>query len=292
MKALWGVEPFHQTETQIRKTFRFISAVCGNKSSVEVGFIVTGTENELNLAFDVDENKRFTSYPKEILKKKLKSAGAEGKRIRINVINYPTFSKTKAASRLLKLAKDKDCDLCVIFSQGGGVIKKLFLGSFAESAVHLSDQRLLIINPHAKLSVKLRTVLFCYESSKESANALKKMIRLCQKRQAKLVIFHAAQFCFGVPDNEASEEVRAYNRAVKKWKTEIEKKCTKAKIKYEIQISSEFAMVSDLALKVAKKVRADLISVLARSDSTTALMGGSVTRQILRSSSLPVLVMR
>lgn len=291
MKALWGVEPFHQTEAQIGRTYRFISEFCGDNGKIEIGFIVTRMENELNLAFDVDQDRRFTSYPKEILEKKLSRSGVQSKNVRINVIDYPTFSKTKAASRLLKLATDKDCDICVIYSQGGGEIKKLFLGSFAESAVHLSDRKLLIISPHTKLSKKIRTVLFCYEPSKDSADALREMIKFCQKRRAKLVIFHAAQLCFGVPDSEASDEVKAYNEAVKKWQSEIERKCTKAKVKCEFQISSEFAMVSDLALKAAKKVRADLISVLAKSGPTTALIGGSVTRQILRSSNLPILVM-
>lgn len=292
MKALWGVEPFHQTEAQIGRCYRFISEFCGDRGKIEIGFIVTRTENEFNLAFDVDKDKRFTSYPKEILEKKLNQSGVRGQNVKINVIDYPTFSKTKAANRLLKLAKDKDFDICVIYSQGGGEIKKLFLGSFAESAVHLSDRKLLVINPHTKLAKKIHTVLFCYEPSKDSADALKEMIKFCKKRRTKLVIFHAAQFCFGVPDSEASDEVKAYNIAVKKWQSEIERKCAKAKVKCEFQISSEFAMVSDLALKTAKKVRADLISVLAKSGPTTALIGGSVTRQILRSSNLPVLVMR
>ena len=116
MKALWGVEPFHQTEAQIGRTYRFISEVCGDNGKLEIGFIVTRTENELNLAFDVDKDKWFTSYPMEILEKKLNRSGVQSKNVRINVIDYPTFSKTKAANRLLKLAKDKDCDICVIYS--------------------------------------------------------------------------------------------------------------------------------------------------------------------------------
>lgn len=292
MKVLWGIEPFHQTKAQIKRTYRLISELCGDSGKIEIGFIVTRTENELNLAFDVDKDKRFTSYPREILEEKLNRSGVKSKDVRINVVDYPTLSKAKAANRLLKLAKDNDCELCVINSQGGSEIKKLFMGSFAESAVHLSDRKLLIINPHTKSSKKIRTVLFCYEPSSGSADALKEIIRFCKKRGAKLVIFHAAQFCFGVPDSEASDEVKAYNDAVKKWQSDIIKRCMKAEVKCEFLISSEFAMISDLALKTAKKVRADLISVLAKSGSTTALIGGSVTRQILRNSKLPVLVLR
>ncbi len=292
MKALWGVEPFHQTEKQIGKTYRFIKEICGDSNQVEIGFIVTRTEPELYQAFDVDIEKRFTSYPKEILEKKLKRAGVPSEKVRSNVIDYPTFSKTKAASRLLKLAKDKSADLCVIYSQGGGEIQKFFLGSFAESAVHLSDRKLLIINPHTKLSKKIRTVLFCYEPSKDSAAALKEMIDFCQERAAKLVIFHAAQFSLVIPDIEASEEVKAYKDSIKKWQSEIERQCTKAKVKLEFKTTAEFAMISELAIKTAKKVRADLISVFAKSGPATALIGGSVTRQILRSSDLPILVIR
>lgn len=243
------------------------------------------------MAYDVPKEERFTIYPKEVLKKKLLRSGIPSKNVKINVVDYPTFSKTKDAGRLLRLAKDNNCDVCVIFSQGQGEIKKLFLGSFAESAVHLSDRKLLIINPHTKLPKKIRTVLFCYdEPSRDSAFTLKSMIKFCHERQAKLVIFHAAQFCYDAP--EAGDEIKAYNKPVKNWQSAIEKQCKKSKVKCEFQISSEFEMVSDLALRAAKRVQADLISVLAKSDRATALMGGSVTRQILRSSDLPVLVIR
>ncbi|MBL7556003.1 MAG: universal stress protein [Bdellovibrionaceae bacterium] len=291
MKALWAVEPFHQNKSQIKNAYKLIKEVCGNEE-IEVGFVVTRTENELNLAYEIPKKDRFSEYPQQLIKKKLANAGIPTKLLNINVIDYPTYSKSKAAMRLLKIGKDRKCDICIIYSQGGSKLKKMFLGSFAESAVHFSEIKLLVINPYSKLSGKIKTVMFCHEPSKKSSEALNEMIKFCKQLKAKLVIFHAAHFWYETPESEMDEEVEAYKNSVKKWQKEIEYNCAKSQVKCEFQITPEFAMVSELAIKTAKKVGADLISVLAKSTSTTALMGGSVTRQLLRGSDLPVLVLR
>jgi nucleotide-binding universal stress UspA family protein len=118
------------------------------------------------------------------------------------------------------------------------------------------------------------------------------LIKFCKKRQAKLVVFHAAQFIYGAPDEGVPPEIIRYKKKIDGFKSSIEQQCKKAGVRCDVKISTDFALVSDLALKEAKRVKADLIAVVAKSGRLTALMGGSMTRQILRETSLPVLVMR
>ena len=57
-------------------------------------------------------------------------------------------------------------------------------------------------------------------------------------------------------------------------------------------VSSEMRSVTEMALKLAKKTKSDLIVVAAKSGAMTALMGGSITRQVVRESAKPVLVLK
>lgn len=49
---------------------------------------------------------------------------------------------------------------------------------------------------------------------------------------------------------------------------------------------------SDSILNFSKKLNADLIVVTAKSGKLASLIGGSVTRKIVRSATLPVLVLK
>lgn len=40
-----------------------LSLLAGSPGKVEIGFVVTRTESSLNLAFDIPEEERFTTYP-------------------------------------------------------------------------------------------------------------------------------------------------------------------------------------------------------------------------------------
>lgn len=292
MKVLWGLDPFHLSKTQMKQVYGFVNAVVGENGGLEVGYIVNRLEQELNLAFDIPAEERFTSYPASILTKKLTQAGVPTSKIPIHVVDFPTVSTSATAERLLKLSKERKCDLVAISSQGGSAIRKLFLGSFAETAVHLSDKKILVLNPHFKLAKKIKTVFFCYEPSDWGEKGLHEIIDFCHDQGAKLVVFHAAQFIYAYRDKDAVPKVKEYKNEINRTVKRIEELCSRKKVRCKVKISADFSAISERALKLAKRTKADLIAVVAKSGPATALMGGSVTRQILRGSKIPVLVIR
>jgi nucleotide-binding universal stress UspA family protein len=293
MKIFWGIDPFHQNKTQLQRAYKLILAMQAKpKDEIHVGYVVTRNETDLTLAFDVPIDERFTSYPKKVLEKKLKNAGIPTQKLRLHVVDFPTLSTTKAAEYLLKMAKQNSCDLCVVYSQGGSSVKKLFLGSFAESIVHLAQNKLLVVNPHSKLQSGIKSVFFCYDGERGSQKALEDTIVFCKEKGARLIVFHAARFSYNIADKNLSSDEKAYNQKLNQTKKSVEDACAKQKVICKFIISTKFEMISTLALKHASKQRADLVAVVAKSGRGTALMGGSVTRQILRASRVPVLVLR
>lgn len=293
MKIFWGIDPFHQNKTQLQRAYKLILAMKVKPSDeIHVGYVVTHNETDLTLAFDVPLEERFTSYPKLILEKKLKHAGIPTQKLHLHVEDFPTLSTTKAAERFLKMAQQNGCDLCVVYSQGGSLVKKLFLGSFAESIVHLAQNKLLIVNPHSKLQSGIKNVFFCYDGERVSQKALEDTIMFCKEKGARLIVFHAGRFIYAVTDKNLSSDEKAYKQKLNLTKKSVEDACAKREVTCKYIISTNFEMISALALKHASKERADLIAVVAKSGRGTAFMGGSVTRQILRASRVPVMVLR
>lgn len=293
MKVFWGIDPFHQDKTQLQRAYKLILAMKAKPSDeIHVGYVVTRNESDLTLAFDVPLDERFTSYPKMILEKKLKQAGIPAQNLRLHVGDCPTLSTTQAAEHLLKMAQKNGCELCVVYSQAGSLVKKLFLGSFAESIVHLAQNKLLIVNPHSKLQSSIKRVLFCYDGERGSQKALEDTIVFCKEKGARLIVFHAARFSYTVADKNLSSDEKEYKRKLNLTKKSIEDTCAKRGVNCKLIFSTNFEMISTLALKHASKERADLVAVVAKSGRGKAIMGGSVTRQLLRASRLPVLVLR
>lgn len=291
MRALWAVNPFHISAKQLRSAHSLISSFCSDEK-IEVGYVVTHTETELNLAFDVPKEERHSSYPRTVIHEKLQEARLKLKSAQVHVVNFPTFSQTAAVKRFFQLARDRKTDITVIFSQGGSELRKFFLGSFAETAVHFSEGKLLVLNPHSKTPKKIKTVLFCADSGESSLKSLAEIARFCKTTKAKLVVLHVAQFNFNTPDEKADPSLKAYKKTVKLLESRLENLGVSEKIECKFIISTEFAMISDIAIRTSKKVRADMIAIVAKSGSKTALIGGSVTRQVLRRSDIPVMVLR
>ncbi len=290
MKVLWAFDPFRQDKVRTRRMYHLIKAVSG--SDIEIGYVANRMDPDLNLAFDIPHEKRFNSYPWELIKKSLKSAKVPIADQLIHVIDFESFSTTKSVDCFLRLAQERSADLVTLFTHSRQGLPRFFLGSFAETAVHRSKVNLLMVNPKSNLPKRIRRVLFLSDFTDSSTKQLKQVLRMCRNLDAELTIFHAAQFIYKVSLHEKSPEALSYRRRVDRLKTRFEKLCQTSGVACQIIINSEFKMVADSALECARKKKSDLIVVAAQTGSLSALIGGSITRQVLRSSTKPVLVLK
>lgn len=292
MKALWAFEPFHQDKMRIKGMHNTLALLTGSPTKIDVGFVVTRTESSLNLAFDVPKEERFNAYPRKLIRQDLKKSRLKIGDKNIHVIDYETMSNTKAVDRLLKLARDRGADLIGLFTHARKGYFRFALGSFAETAIHRSKKSLLIFNPQTQAASKIRKTLFASDFSPSSKKHLKKVIAYCGKLKSRLVVFHHADATYKWSLDESNSEVRAYRSKVNRMKSWIEKECLRAGITYEVIVDSDFGATADLIFNNVKKKKIDLLVVCAKTGPMAALMGGSVTRQVVRGSSVPVLVLK
>jgi len=292
MKALWAYEPFHQDENRIRGMHQLLKQLVVTPSNIEVGFIVTRHEPSLHLAFDIPPEDRFSLYPRKLIKESLKKSKISVDDKKLHVIDYETFSDTKAVDRLLSLAKSRSSDLIALYTHSRHGFQRLVLGSFAETAIHRSRVNLLLVNPKSDFSKKVKNVFFMTDFSPASKKHLKQVVHICKQLKAALTVFHAAEVIYKWSLDESNPKIHAYRRKVARAQSRIEQECRRAIIKCNVIVGSEMRSVTDMALKSAKKNKSDLIVVAAKSGAMTALMGGSITRQVVRESTKPVLVLK
>lgn len=292
LKALWAFEPFHQDKKRVKGMHNLLRQVVSRPTGIEVGFIVTRFENELNLAFDIPFEERFSAYPRKILKNSLRKAKVAIEDKNIHVVDYEAFSTTKAVDRFLSLAKSRSSDLIALYTHARHGYVRFTLGSFAETMIHRSKTNLLLVNPKTKFSPKVKNILYASDFSPSSQKHLSGVIQLCKKVGSRLTVFHAAEIIYKRSLDESNPQVHAYRKKMARMQAGIEQECKKAGLACEVIISSELRPTTELVLKIAKKGRADLIVVSAKVGPAAALMGGSITRQIIRSSAKPVLVLK
>lgn len=292
MKTLWALEPFHQDIKKVKKMHNLIQQFLDSRSELEVGYIATGAENELALAFDVPVEERFTLYPLNLIKKILKKAKIRIENTNVFVEYFDTLSTTKAVDRLLSHAKKANCDLIVVSSHTRHGIKRLILGSFAETIIHRSGKNVLVVNPNTNFSKKISNIFYSSDFGNDEKKYIIRVIELSEKMQAKLTVFHVPKISYNWELDESESGTEGYRDHVKKMCKDIQTECNKRKVECKIIIPTIIRPISELALKVAKKSHADLIVVSAKSGPMTALMGGSITRQIVRTSHQPVLILK
>lgn len=292
MKALWAFEPFHQDKTRIKGMHYTLSLLAGSPSNIEVGFVVTRSESSLNLAFDIPAEERFNIYPRKLIKQEFRKARIKFEDKNIHLVDHETMSNTKAVDRLLKLATDRRADLIGLFTHARKGYLRFAIGSFAETAIHRSKLSLLIFNPQTQVAPKIKNMLFASDFSPASKKHLKTVIAYCKKLKSDLTVFHHAEVIYKWSLDESNPKIHAYRRRVNRMKSLIEQACRRAGISSEVIVASDFKATADLIFVNMKKKKVDLVVVSAKVGPMAALMGGSMTRQIVRGSKVPVLVLK
>jgi nucleotide-binding universal stress UspA family protein len=292
MKFFLALEPFHQKTEQIKNMFRILGHFSGAPKTTHVGFVVTRSESEINLAFDYPPEERFTVFPKNKIKELLKKSKIHVPDSQIHVTDFPTLSVTKSTKRLHEMAQKQKVEAIALFTKSQKGFARFALGSFAESLIHSSQLPLLIMNPKAQVPKKIKNVFLCLDQSPSWKSDLERAIELCRQMKSKLTVFHAAQVSYRWSMDEENSQVLSYRKKVDSWLEQMSEVCESSKVDIECVLAAEFESPAVLALRQAKTEKADIVIVKAKTGRLAALLGGSVTRRIVREASVPVFVLK
>jgi len=205
-------------------------------------------------------------------------------------------STSRAVGALLDHAKKTRADLIAISSHSKKGVRRLFLGSFAETLSLQSDIPLLIVNPHqTKTSGKLQTVLFPTDFSPASKDGLLSVCKKLKGRKANVILFHQIEMFYqvfaepfgvpvSVPVTSLAEEMRQKQTIGKTWCEELRKQGFTS----TLMIGKTEKSPADAIVSTAKRCNANLVVMVSQTSKAGSVVLGSVTRQVIRNSPTPV----
>lgn len=282
MKILWTFDPFQENKELVHVGKKLLKSYFP-KDDISAVYVASLAENELNYAYDVPKEERYTTYPKSLIQKALKKMGME--KVNTEVIPLHSLSLSSITKTLVDFSASNRFDLVVIASNAKAMLPRLILGSFAESFIHLSKTDLLVFHQKTEFEAKMpKKILYAHDFSTKSQKGLERVIQYAKHWKAHLDILHV-----NMPT--VDDENQNNDLIIKKiQKLSIDLKAQD--ISFDFILLENKRLIEELIIKTAKKVNADVISLTNQADKLDVLLGGSTTRHVLRNAKLPLLILK
>jgi nucleotide-binding universal stress UspA family protein len=291
VKVLWAFNPFDGNRKLQQRALAIVKALAGARDHLEAVYVASPVELDLATAFDIPVGIRFSVYPKKRVEQALRKLGL--KQLRATVLTHDSLSLTSSVRALADHAAREKADIMLVASHARKGVSRLFLGSFAETLVHLSKTDLLVFHQSTRAGKHApKNLLFAHDLSRDGDRGFDKALAYAKRWKCALHVLHVPEPAYGIHFDDQNPKVESYRKRVRKKIQAIESTLKRSRVEGSVVIDMRWAPISELILSQAQRVHADLLLVLAKSGRFAGFMGGSVTRQVLRASVAPVLVLK
>lgn len=296
-KVILAVDAFAEDDVLTRKMVRLVSAVAaGRKISVEPVYVINPEDLTLAGIFEgrVDEFRRAVEEQVYGQLQGLKLSGLRP----ATVLLASSISTRGAVQTLLSYAEETGTELIAVGTHSRKGLKRLVLGSFAETLSLHSRIPLLVVNPKQHF-VKSRCahVLFPTDFSTASREGLRKVVAQLGPEVKKITLFHQLESVplFSIeplaslpsPDSFVERENEAKEKLGGRWKQSL----VKQGIKCDVVLNARSVSVAKAILSEARRAKAGIIAMVSQSGPFESWLLGSTTRRVLRDSAYPVWIL-
>lgn len=304
-KILWAVDPYQKNETHNKNVASVVSGFAKEWSAkVEIVYVYSMPNIELKPSvLNVYERPFLDDVEKRLHKLKRFMSGVS---CSVKVVSHHAQKKHFTAPELLlQYAKTSKASVIALASHARRGVEKLFLGSFAEDVVLHSSIPTLVIGPHMKKRAKRKfsEIMVPVDFSADSRKVFQWSQDYCRQHKNHLNVFHAAVDYFAPLVQPLTMafggsypfDPKTYTQVMNDQRSKLEKWVEQAQ-KKKIQVAGLFSQkpgpVYEAVCEVAQKKKQDLIIMGTHHGGMTSVITGSVTRQVLRHATVPVLVLR
>ena len=306
----WAVDPFHDDEAFQKNALRVLRpfAKALNASIVPVAYLdaYRGLEqdgyrfpllplfNEPHLGLRAIAEARFTKMRSREIDRLLSAPVL----LTHDIGKAPSLREKVGA--IIKGAKRSGALFVALQSHSRRGLKRLYMGSFAETFILYSDVPTLTINPQTSCSDKIQRILFPTDFSRESLTALEKVLHLAAMLSARVMVVHYLSV-LSPPDFLKRGTIEQLKKEQKQRDLSFQRHGAKLVGKgKKLGVNTSFHIIRDTVvfdpsgalLRFAKAQRADLIALAAQSRSVETELLGAMSRQIVRDAPCPVLIYR
>ena len=291
MKIIWTFDPFEKNKQLRLFGKKLLLNLFSNSDKIEAVYVASRSETNLTTAFNIPKKNRFTSYPKKLVRSQLNSLNL--KKVQAKVLPELSLSLSASVKELANYAYSSKTDLIVASTHGKVGLPRFIFGSFAETLAHISKTDLLLYNQKTKLTKTPKNLVYAHDFSRKGADGLIKIVEYANTWNAAITVVHIPDPSYSISYQGPDEEAESYRKYVNDVAMHIQQSLERKGIKCKMVIETNWKKSdAELILNIAKKVNADVIAVTAQSGRTAILLGGSVTRDIMRKSLIPTLVLK
>ncbi len=313
MQIIWAVDPFESTGNDEPSALRdravdFLRA-WGKRADVAIEAVYLLSPVELNVSLDIEVPQKTLMLEQyrqsaELNLDKLISDVAVPQIVDRQVLIEPSSSIRTSVERLSDYAKQKSADMIVVTSHGRKGFQRLLLGSFAETLLLHSDVPVLVIGGHSsEHALDLQRIVFATDLGPHSKELFEKTVFQAQQLHSELFLFHAlpnpvepvlqsGMYLLGggwVPMHQFFAEDAEFRRTrLKEWA----EWATSKGVRCEWALEETPGSISEAVCHFAEVNKASLISMAAQSGPVATALIGSIVRQVVRQSQVPVLILR
>lgn len=303
-KIIWSIDAFPENPRSYTQGASCLAALESQSSQKSIQPVYVLSPSQLNLVSDdpLEWIGRYEATAKaalDTLLKKISLPGLEPGKVLLEPRNGNSFT----SEALIHFAQDQKAQLIVCSTHARKGLPRFFLGSFAESLMNHSTVPVMIMNMESDVPQKIKKILFPTDLSETSKKAFSKTLAFAKTFGAEIVLLGAVPqpaeivlqsgvYLLGgnwVPISTFLEsESEEMKKTMQEWTHEAQSQGVKA----SSVIDSGCKSVTDSILNHLKSQQADLIAIAAQSGPIERTLLGSITRQVVRLSSCPVLVFK
>jgi nucleotide-binding universal stress UspA family protein len=303
-KILWAVDALDDSSeifTNVVRLLQSLEQPLG--ASIQPIYILSPEQMNFSLDSDLPDMERYIPAAKKAVETRVKESKLKNvldPKVLVN--NRPSLRESVAL--LCGFAAKGGFDCIVAGSHGKKGFDRLVMGSFAEELVLQSKVPVIVTGSgNSRVSPAISRILFPTDFEDKAFETFQQVVRLAASLKAELSVLHVSPrvlepaFQNGVyllsggwvPTPEFIESrTKKQKEASSKWEETAKELGVKCRTVFDSKASS----VVQALIENADKEKADLICMAAHSGRVASALVGSVTRQTVRNSHVPVWVLR
>lgn len=214
------------------------------------------------------------------------------------LIVEPSFSIKAAATTLSQVCLRKNCDFIICTTHAKPRARTMELGTFSESLFLLAQCSLFLVHPQGRIPDLFQEVFFPTDLSAVSLASLDLIVPTLKSLGSHLTLFHksihVSKDIIELPmSGDAKSQYISQKQIEKTFSLQqIKNQLTKEGIQVDLildNLNSEY--ISQSITTRANALKNGFIAMASHSQNLPGSIPGSITRQVLRNTELPVWVL-
>ncbi|MBM3205175.1 hypothetical protein FJZ48_04360, partial [Candidatus Uhrbacteria bacterium] len=294
-KVILAVDAHGENEAVQKRILEQVQILLsGTQIEVEPVFVLHFDIASIASGLEVEELKGWSEKANQSISKMLR--GLRFPKLLVpKILEALEPSKTACVKALDSYARETNVDLIIVGTHGRSGVPRLFLGSFSESLLLHANMPVLVVGPHSESTGKLNRILFPTDFSKPSERLLELVLSLAVQLKAALTIFHAIPHRY-IEGISAETPVLAHMHKIIETREKQARAyadiARKRGLDADVVVEVTEGSIDQSILDTTVKIKAEMIAMAAHSGAVSSAFLGSVTRQVVRSASCPVWVLR